>query len=132
MRLSPPLFPRRAWRARVALVALALGVSGCANFAGIGPKAQLATPQTLGMATVVAAPALPKSAATPRTAWWSAFGDAQLNALVQQASMLAVNDIFMGSATIFMLLIPSLWFAKRVGMVSPAAPAAQGAKVGAH
>ena len=93
---------------------------------------KLATPQTLGMATVVAAPALPKSAATPRTAWWSAFGDAQLNALVQQASMLAVNDIFMGSAAIFMLLIPSLWFAKRVGMVPPAAPAAQGAKVGAH
>jgi hypothetical protein len=40
--------------------------------------------------------------------------------------MLAANDIFMGSAAIFMLLIPSIWFAKRVAMVPPAAPAATG------
>ena len=65
---SLPLFPRRAWHASAALVTLALDVSGCANFAGIGPKAQLATPQTMEMATVVAAPAVPKSATTPRTA----------------------------------------------------------------
>ena len=40
----------------------------------------------------------------------------------QQAFMLAANDIFLGSAAIFMLLIPSIWFAKRVRMVQPAAP----------
>ena len=42
----------------------------------------------------------------------------------QQAFMLAANDIFLGSAAIFMLLIPSIWFAKRVRMVAPAAPGA--------
>ncbi|MEI7513975.1 MAG: efflux transporter outer membrane subunit [Betaproteobacteria bacterium] len=67
------------------LVALALGVSGCANFAGMGPKAQLAVPQALGMPTVLAAPAVRAAAATPRPDWWSVFGDVQLNALVQQA-----------------------------------------------
>ena len=58
---------------------------------------------------------------------------ATINRLVdQQAFMLAANDVFMGSAAIFMLLIPSIWFAKRVRMVQPAAPAAPGAKVGTH
>ena len=48
-----------------------------------------------------------------------------INRLVdQQAFMLAANDIFMGSAAIFMLLIPSIWFAKRVRMAAPAAPGA--------
>jgi hypothetical protein len=46
--------------------------------------------------------------------------------------MLAANDVFMGSAAIFMLLIPSIWFAKRVLMVPPAAPAAPRAEVEAH
>jgi hypothetical protein len=36
--------------------------------------------------------------------------------------MLAANDIFMGSAVIFMLLIPTIWFAKRVRLAPPAAP----------
>ena len=48
---------------------------------------------------------------------------ATINRLVdQQAFMLAANDIFMGSAAIFMLLIPSIWFAKRIRMAPPAAP----------
>ena len=52
---------------------------------------------------------------------------ATINRLVdQQAFMLAANDIFMGSAAIFMLLIPSIWFAKRVRMVQPAAPGGGG------
>jgi DHA2 family multidrug resistance protein len=50
---------------------------------------------------------------------------ATINRLVdQQAFMLAANDIFIGSAAIYMLLIPSIWFAKRVQMVAPAAPGA--------
>ena len=85
MPLSPPFFAGRDWRARVTLVSVALGVSGCANFAGIGPKAQLAAPQSLGMSAVLAAPTVPSAAPAPRAAWWSTFGDAQLNALVQQA-----------------------------------------------
>jgi DHA2 family multidrug resistance protein len=53
---------------------------------------------------------------------------ATINRLVdQQAFMLAANDIFMGSAVIFMLLIPSIWFSKRVRMVPPAAPGGGGA-----
>jgi DHA2 family multidrug resistance protein len=53
---------------------------------------------------------------------------ATINRLVdQQAFMLAANDIFMGSAAIFMLLIPSIWFAKRVRMNAPAAPGGDGA-----
>ena len=65
---------------------------------------------------------------------------ATINRLVdQQAFMLAANDIFMGSAVIFMLLIPTIWFAKRVRMAPPAAPgggpqapSAADAAVGAH
>ena len=53
---------------------------------------------------------------------------ATINRLVdQQSFMLAANDIFMGSAAIFMLLIPSIWFAKRVRMTAPAAPGGDGA-----
>ena len=53
---------------------------------------------------------------------------ATINRLVdQQSFMLAANDIFMGSAAIFMLLIPSIWFATRVRMTAPAAPGGDGA-----
>jgi DHA2 family multidrug resistance protein len=56
-----------------------------------------------------------------------------INRLVdQQAFMLAANDIFMGSAAIFLCLIPSIWFAKRVRMVPQAGPAAAPAGDGAH
>ena len=67
-----------------ALIALALGLGGCANFAGIGPQARMTEPQALGLGNAVpkAAPAVP-TVASPT--WWSRFGDAQLDALVQQA-----------------------------------------------
>jgi NodT family efflux transporter outer membrane factor (OMF) lipoprotein len=67
-----------------ALIALALGLGGCANFAGIGPKARMTEPQALGLGSPVAkaAPAVP-TVASPT--WWARFGDAQLDALVQQA-----------------------------------------------
>ena len=67
-----------------ALIALALGLGGCANFAGIGPQARMTEPQALGLGSAApkAAPAVP-SVASP--AWWARFGDAQLDALVQQA-----------------------------------------------
>lgn len=76
-----------------ALVALALGLGGCANFAGIGPKARMTEPQALGLgsAATQAAPAstvaaLPAPASVmPSPTWWTRFGDAQLDALVQQA-----------------------------------------------
>ena len=67
-----------------ALIALALGLGGCANFTGIGPQARMTEPQALGLASPVAkaAPAVP-TVASPT--WWARFGDAQLDALVQQA-----------------------------------------------
>ena len=67
-----------------ALIALALGLGGCANFAGIGPQARMTEPQALGLGSPVAkaAPAVP-TVASPT--WWARFGDAQLDALVQQA-----------------------------------------------
>lgn len=66
-----------------ALIALALGLGGCANFAGIGPQARMTEPQALGLGS-----AAPKAAPAPALAsptWWARFGDAQLDTLVQQA-----------------------------------------------
>jgi len=65
---------------------------------------------------------------------------ANINRLIdQQAFMLASNDIFGGSALIFMLLIPTIWFAERwrppvaqVHAAKAAAPAASDAAAGAH
>ncbi len=81
------------WCRSAALVALALGLGGCANFAGIGPKARMTEPQALGLgststqaapaSTVAAGPAPASVMASPP--WWTRFGDAQLDALVQQA-----------------------------------------------
>ena len=82
--LSPPAHaPWRRSAALIALIALALGLGGCANFAGIGPKARMTAPQALGLGS-------PSPQATPKPAvanpaWWTRFGDAQLDALVQQA-----------------------------------------------
>lgn len=75
----------RPWASTAALAALALSLGGCANFAGIGPKARMTEPQALGLQNAAASkPATTEPAAT-RVAWWSRFGDAQLDALVQKA-----------------------------------------------
>jgi len=63
-----------------ALVAVALGLSACADFSGIAPQARMTNPQTLGLGTATAETALP----TPPQ-WWTLFGDAQLDTLVAQA-----------------------------------------------
>ena len=63
-----------------------------------------------------------------------------INRLIdQQAFMLASNDIFGGSALIFMMLIPTIWFAERWRspvVQAPAAkapaPATADAAAGAH
>jgi len=70
-----PRYRPAAW------LVLALSLGGCADFAGIGPKARMAEPKDLA-ARSFAAQTTP---AEPSTAWWTRFGDAQLNALVQQA-----------------------------------------------
>ena len=61
-----------------ALVA-ALALAGCASFSGIEPQAQLSDPAT--MTPAGAASTVP--AVAPQ--WWKAFGDAQLDTLVDQA-----------------------------------------------
>ena len=62
-----------------ALLALALGLGGCANFAGIGPNARMTEPQALGLGS--AAPKAAPAPALASPAWWARFGDAQLDAL---------------------------------------------------
>ncbi len=60
----------------------------------------------------------------------------QINRMVdQQAYMLAANDIFLGSALIFLLLIPFVWVSRpiRAGRITGGAPsAAADAAAGAH
>ena len=77
--------PKAGYRS-AALIALALSLGGCANFAGIGPKARMADPQAMAprSATVLATPA-PTAPAQAQATWWTRFGDTQLDALVQQA-----------------------------------------------
>jgi DHA2 family multidrug resistance protein len=57
----------------------------------------------------------------------------QINRMVdQQAYMLAANDVFLGSAFIFLLLIPFVWLARPIkARTSAAAPSADAA-AGAH
>lgn len=57
---------------------LALLLAGCASFDGIAPHAQAIAPASVGLA---AAAPLPEVDAR----WWQAFGDAELDALVQRA-----------------------------------------------
>lgn len=76
-------FAVRALR-RTPVVAAALAVvalAGCADMAGIGSHATLRDASTLGIA------ADPARATVPSldSQWWQAFGDSQLNALVDQA-----------------------------------------------
>lgn len=67
-------------RSRWALHALVLAsLAACANYAGIQPQAQVLDTEALGMQRGAAAvPAI-----DPR--WWRAFGQPQLNALIDQA-----------------------------------------------
>lgn len=69
MRRAPPL----------AALAAALVLAGCASFSGIEPEARLSDPATLTPAA--AASTVP--AVAPQ--WWKAFGDPQLDTLVDQA-----------------------------------------------
>lgn len=69
MRRSPSL----------AALAAALTLAGCASFSGIDPQSRLRTPDTLTPAA--ASTAVP--AVSPQ--WWKAFGDPQLDALIDQA-----------------------------------------------
>ncbi|MBE7940747.1 MULTISPECIES: efflux transporter outer membrane subunit [Ramlibacter] len=68
---------------RLAPLAAALALAGCASTGGIAPQAQLRSPESLGLAAPVAASAQP--AAPLHADWWREFGDAQLDALMDKA-----------------------------------------------
>ncbi len=59
-------------------------LAGCASMAGLQPQAQMGSSQRLHMDRSVAGVQL-TPAAWPRSDWWKALGDAQLNALVDEA-----------------------------------------------
>ncbi|CAN7487500.1 efflux transporter outer membrane subunit [Variovorax paradoxus] len=65
----------------VAAVLLMAALAGCADMAGIGSGARLRDAASLGLAADRSAAAVP---AVERQ-WWLAFGDAQLNTLIDQA-----------------------------------------------
>ncbi|NVO08081.1 MAG: efflux transporter outer membrane subunit, partial [Rhodoferax sp.] len=75
---------RASRAARLALSALALAsLAACANFSGIEPTAKALDAASLGLQNIDASKDAERVATD--SDWWQAFGDAQLNALVQKA-----------------------------------------------
>jgi len=64
--------------------ACAMLVAGCASTEGLATRGQLRDAETLA-ATRSLAPAPPSDAAWPTERWWMDFGDAQLDALINEA-----------------------------------------------
>ena len=85
MRFNPPQLAAARWT----LSALALAtLTACASFTGIAPpKAKPLDAQMLGLKAAPADQAKPaeQPAAPIEAQWWLGFGDAQLNALIDQA-----------------------------------------------
>jgi len=72
-------------RARVIAAGLALGLlSGCVSMKGLDPQGRLAAPDQLQSHRSLAGVKL-TPAAWPRSDWWTALGDPQLDALVDEA-----------------------------------------------
>jgi NodT family efflux transporter outer membrane factor (OMF) lipoprotein len=69
----------RIIRPRLAALAAALALAGCANMSGIAPKSALRDAPSLGLAQGSA------EAFAPATQWWREFGDEQLDRLIAQA-----------------------------------------------
>jgi NodT family efflux transporter outer membrane factor (OMF) lipoprotein len=65
----------------MAAVLLVAALAGCADMAGIGSQAKLRDASSLGIATDANAQVVP----AVDSQWWRAFGDAQLNTLIDQA-----------------------------------------------
>jgi NodT family efflux transporter outer membrane factor (OMF) lipoprotein len=65
---------------RLAALAAALVLAGCANLSGIEPQSRMRDPQSVGLDGQPA-----PAAFAPHVDWWRDFGDAQLDQLVAQA-----------------------------------------------
>jgi len=76
--------PRRGLPFVLAPLAAALILAGCASSRGLAPEGRALDPDTLVAQRSFADAAL-SEAAFPRADWWAAFGDAQLNALIDEA-----------------------------------------------
>nr|WP_315848965.1 efflux transporter outer membrane subunit [uncultured Rhodoferax sp.] len=76
-----PTSPALRW-SRFALSAIALAsLTACANFSGIFSQAKPVAAQQAGLSTQ----AIPADSVALDSQWWKAYGDAQLNQLVDQA-----------------------------------------------
>lgn len=64
---------------RLAALAAALALAGCADMSGIEPQARMRDAQSVGLEQQGA------RAAAPAAQWWREFGDEQLNQLIAQA-----------------------------------------------
>ena len=80
--MQTPDTPRRAARLLLSAVALAT-LAACANFSGIEPSAKPLDVSTLGLKNLNASQDADRVATD--SDWWTRFGDAQLNTLVQKA-----------------------------------------------
>ncbi|HMA06845.1 MAG TPA: efflux transporter outer membrane subunit [Ramlibacter sp.] len=74
---------QRSLRPRVAALAAALALAGCADMSGIDPGSTLRDAPSLGLDQRGSAPAASDFA--PTTQWWRDFGDPQLDRLIDQA-----------------------------------------------
>ncbi|MEH3087864.1 MAG: efflux transporter outer membrane subunit [Xylophilus ampelinus] len=77
--------PGGAWL-YLGTLALALGLTACANMGGIAPHAQLRAPASVGLPS--AATGMPDefpAASTLDAQWWRGFGDPRLDGLVERA-----------------------------------------------
>lgn len=68
-------------RGRVGVLVLALALAGCAQLPDLGQAAIFKSPAELASARSLAAPAT----AWPEERWWQGYGDAQLDALIDEA-----------------------------------------------
>lgn len=82
--MTRPRLTRQRLRAMLAPVAAALLAAGCASFDGLAPKAVRTDAAALAASAALADAAL-SPAAWPAADWWRRFGDAQLDALIEEA-----------------------------------------------
>lgn len=84
--IQPPQRSGRAWPRAVSVLAAVLAatlMAGCASFSDLGERAQPKSIDRYQSQQSLAASAV--QAAWPSDQWWRVYGDAQLNALIDEA-----------------------------------------------